>query len=470
MMSASKKTPPGSLISSPAESSPAFPELDVQEIKKKMRLKEEAAHRGKDLLPRTNAAGFDDIEQQIIAFTHDEVKEATEKVYYQLESFQHRMQNMRSVGHVAKMEQIALAAEGMFSVKGLGRRAELFVTREGVVNIKTSFENFKKQYGLKGDATYPENRFLHISVVFLLVVLETFFNGRFLARGDEGGLLGGVTFAFGFSAINAVLGFLLGYYTLRLSLHPNKAIKIPCIIFSMLIQCCMLGINLLLSWLRTTIAALGSGVVLTEAMKQIEWHDLFLSLTNPESLLLFGAGIICCIIITIDFWMMDDPFPGFGRISREYKQKIETYADMQSAILGELEEMQARNHRALDEVLDQAGAIFTESETVADLQNRWRRLYSAHLDHLEDVGKQLIGYYRTANMEARKTDPPPAHFQQSWTLKRPPLPEPTEQFLTAQKNIQAGTRDVQAAHMSCVKRISEAYLRALHEYQTIEQL
>jgi len=469
-MSASTKATLDSLGSSSQEPSLTFSEIDVQEIKKKLRLKEEGTHRGKDHLPKTNATGFDDVEQQIIAFAHAEVKEATEKVYHHLESLQHRMLNIRSVGHVAKMEQITMAAEGTFSAKGLGRKAELFVTREGVVNIKKNFENFKNQYGLKGDATYPENRFLHISVVLLLVVLETFFNGRFLARGDEGGLLGGVTFAFGFSAINAVLGFLLGYYTLRLSLHPKIAIKIPCIIFSMLLPSCMLGINLLLSWLRTTIASLGNGIVLKEAMKQIEWRDLILSLRDPESLLLFSAGIVCCIIITIDFWMMDDPFPGFGRISREYKAKIETYADMQSAILGELEEIQARNHKALDEVLDQASDIFAESEKLVESQNRWRRLYAAHLDHLEDVGKQLIGYYRTMNMEARKTEPPPAYFQQNWTLKRPPLPEPDEQSVSAQKRIQAETRDVQSAHISCVKRISEAYIKALHEYQTIEQL
>lgn len=458
-----------SSVSGYAEPSLTFTALDVPELKKKMHLKEEGTHRGKDNLPRSDAAELDDIEQQIVSFANNEVKDATEKFYRHLEFIQRHMQGIRSVGHVARMEQIALAAEGAFSAKGLGRKAELFVTREGVVNIKKNFENFKSQYGLKGDATYPENRFLYFSVVFMLVVLETFFNGRFLARGDEGGLLGGVTFAFGFSAINAVLGFLLGYYTLRLTLHPKKAIKIPCIIFSVLIPSCMLLVNLLLSWLRTTIASLGTGMVLTEAVKLMAWRDLIVSLSNPESLLLFGAGILCCIIITIDFWMMDDPFPGFGRISREYKARIENYADMQSAILGELEEMQSRNHKTLDEVLNQVSAVYAESERIADSQNRWRRLYSAHLDHIEDAAKQLLSYYRSVNMAARNT-PPPAHFQQSWMLKRPPLPNPDELFVSAQKSIQSETRDAQAAHMACVKRISEAYIRALNEYQTIEQL
>jgi hypothetical protein len=469
MMPASKKTMSSVLHPDREDPLAAFSELNIQDVKKQMRLKEEGTQRGKDNLPRTDAGDLDDIEQQIISFIHNEVKAATEKMYGHMESFQHRMHAMWSVGHVARMEQIALAAEGTFSAKCLGRKAELFVTREGVVNIKKSFENFKSQYGLKGDATYPENRFLYISVVLFLVVLETIFNGRFLARGDEGGLLGGVTFAFGFSAINAVLGFLLGYYTLRLCVHPNKTIKIPCIIFSILIQLCMLGVNLLLSWLRTMIATLGNGAVLTEAMKEIEWRDLFISLSNPESLLLFGAGILCCTIITIDFWMMDDPFPGFGRISREYKAKIETYADMQSAILDELEEIQAQNHRVLDEVLNKVGAISAESETITDSLSRWQRLYTAHLDYLEEAGKQLLSYYRSANMAARKTDPPP-HFQKIWVLKRPPLPEPDENFLAAQKSIQIETKNVHTAHMSCMKRISDAYNHALHEYQTVEQL
>ena len=73
-------------------------------------------------------------------------------------------------------------------------------------------------------------------------------------------------------------------------------------------------------------------------------------------------------------------------------------------------------------------------------------------------------------MEARKSDPPPAYFQKPWTLKRPPLPEPDESFMSAQKSIQLETRNVQSAHLSCVKRLSDSYLKALHEYQTIEQL
>lgn len=446
-----------------------FPELDAQEIKKKMRLREEGAQRGQDELPRTGAADVDDIEQQVISFINDKAKEATERMHEHLEALQRSMQGIRGVGHTAMMEQIVIATEGIFSSKVLGRKAELFVTRESVVNIKETFENFKKKYDLHGEAAYPENRFLHISVVALVVVLETFFNGRFLARGDEGGMLGGITFAFGFSAINAVLGFLLGYYVLRLILHPNRNVKIPGILFTIILQFCMLGVNLLLSWLRTMIVSLGQGEVLTEAMKEIQWRDLFLSLHNPESLILFGAGILCCIIVTIDFWMMDDPFPGFGRISREYKQKIETYADMQSTILDELEEIQAGSHQELAEVLSQVSAVSAESESLADTQNRWRRLYGSYLDHLEETGKQLLSTYRAANMAARKT-PAPAYFEQAWTLKRPALPEPSENFLNVQKAVHAEAKNIQDVHMSCVKRISEAYSHALQEYKSIEQL
>lgn len=459
----------GGLGSSYATSPLTFPELDIQKIKKKMRLKEEGTQRGKDSLPRTDSSDLDDVELQIISTINEEVRSATEAVHDHLESFQHRMQNMHGVGHVARMEQITLAAEGSFAAKVLGRKAELFTTREGVTNIKASFESFKKKYSLTGDATYPDSRFLHISIVALLVSLETYFNGSFLAKGDEGGLFSSITLAFAFSAINATLGFFLGHYALRLYIHPDKAKKYSGIFLCTLIPLLMLGVNLLLSWLRTTMANLGEGEVLTEAMKKIEWHSLFASLNNPDSLLLFCAGIMCCLIITIDFWKMDDPFPGFGAISREYKSKIDHYADMKSAILEELEEIQAQSHQELDQTLNNVSAMSSESGAVFDAQNRWRRLYSSHLDQLEDAAKQLLGYYRTANMAARKSDPP-AHFQQSWKLQRPSLPEPDASFMSALGSIQSETKNVQKTHIECLKRISGAYNRALNEYQTIEQL
>lgn len=463
-----------------------FNEIDIQKNKKKMRLKEVGAQRGASNLPRTDAIEIDDTEEQIVSWINSEAKSAAENIHDHLQSFQYRMQNMRGVGNVAKMEQITSAAEGEFSAKVLARKAELFTTREAVSHIKARFEGFKSKHGLEGDASYPESRFYHFSIVLLLVGVETIVNGQFFGKASEGGLLGGITEAFAFSAINAVLGFFLGFYVTRLCLAPNLIKKAIGVLLCILVPLCMLFINLLLAWYRANLTALAEGAVFDSAKAILISSDpalsigtlgavqhftvtLVSSLNSLDSILLFALGVLCCIIITIDFWLIDDPFPGFGRLSREYKAKIETYADMKSAILDELSETQQESHKALDEVLNNVSAMSSETETIHEAQNRWRRLYDAHLDHLEDAGRQLLKFYRASNEASRTTDVP-LHFNQPWVLKRPPLPEPDDGFNKAIEGIQAETKSVQAAHVSCLQRISNAYNGALKEYQSVDEL
>ncbi|MDE1152087.1 MAG: hypothetical protein PW788_06055 [Micavibrio sp.] len=448
-----------------------FAEIDIQKNKKKMRLKEEGTLRGSNNLPRSEAVEFDDVEQSIISFINQEVHAAIEAVSDHLQSFQHRMQNMHGVGHSAEMEKIAIAAEGSFKANVLKRKAELFTTREEVTNIKTSFDNFRARNGLEGDASYPDSRFFYFSVVVLLVVLETYVNGMFFAQGHEQGMIGGILTALIPSILNAILGFCLGNYALRLFIHKYKPKKVAGVALSILLPLLMIGLNLSIAHLRTAMIGLSEGGTSVDAARialqsvsttPFALHDL-------ESWLLFAMGCACCLIVTLDFWKMDDPYSGFGAISREYKEKINQYAEMKAAALEELEDIQKESHSELDEAKQEVSAMSSEAGTVFESQNRWRLLYSAHLTHLEDAAKQLLGYYRTANMTARKTEPP-AHFNQTWKLKKVAPPEPDESFLSALKTIQSETKNVQEAYITCARRIGKAYDDALNEYQTIEQL
>lgn len=448
-----------------------FPEIDIPKNKKKMRLKEEGELRGANNLPRTDAVEFDDVEQSIISFANQEVNNAIGAIAAHLESFQQRMLHSHGLGHTAEMEKISISAEGAFKSHVLKHKAHLFTTREDVTNIKTSFENFKKKNGLEGDATYPDSRFYYFSVVALLVVIETYVNGMFFAQGHEQGMVGGILTAFIPSVLNALLGFCMGNFAMRLFIHKYKPKKIAGIVLAVAIPCMMVGLNLAIAHLRTAMLGLGEDSTSVDAAK-IAMKTLVeapITLQDMESWLLFAMGCACCLIVTYDFWKTDDPYSGFGAISREYKEKINEYADMKTAAFDELDGIRDQSNLALDAARKSVSDMSSEAGTISDSQNRWRLLYNSHLNHLEDAAKQLLGFYRTANMTARKTEPP-AHFNKTWELKRVAPPEPDESFLGTLKNIQNETSNVQEAYLACARRIGKAYDEALNEYKTIEQL
>lgn len=114
--------------------------IDIEKTKARLRLKQEATERGKKNLPRADAPGFDDVEQKIISSINDEVRIAREACHDHLQSYQHRIQNLEGIGLVSKMEQIAIAAEGNFKAHVLARKAALFDTAGGGVEIASAKE------------------------------------------------------------------------------------------------------------------------------------------------------------------------------------------------------------------------------------------------------------------------------------------------------------------------------------------
>ena len=456
--------------SSYTSSALAFERIDIEKTKRKLKLVKEGARRGTDELPRSDAEELDDIEQKVAAFIQQEAANASETIHDHLESFKYRLKDARSQNNANKMEQIAAQTEANLKAKSLSNKALLFTTHESVSNIKDKFDRFKSKYDLFGEASYPSSRFLNYSVIALIVVLETGLNGTFLGKADEGGIVGGIAFAFAFALINAVLAYFLGNHVLRYVNYRSSVIKAICVVGSLSLAGLMFATNLILAWIRTQATGFAeNNQTITSALQDIRLNELLPALANVESMILFAVGMACCTILTFDFWNMDDPFPGFGKISREYKSKIDHYADLKSDVIDELHEIQKEAYAELEQIHNEVSSLSEQADTIIEAEDRWRRLHVAHLDHLEDAGRQLIGTYRVSNMSARKTEEP-GYFKENWSLKRYADNAADGHFLAIAKSIQTELKSLGKSQTACVKRITAAYDEALAEYKTIEQL
>ncbi len=323
--------------SSYKNNSQTLPQLNTDNLKAKLRLKQEATERAEADLPPTNLSIFDDVEQKVISFINDEVNSATESYYDHLRSFEERINRLPAAGNVGSIESVAIKAEGDF--EGLVRRdaSNLHIARVAVTESETDLENFKNDNNLKRSARYPDSRFLYVSVALLLVTIETGLNGFFFAQGHELGLLGGGFTALVPSLLNVCAGYYIGNFAFRLAVNKNKLKKFSGILFCIFLPFLILCMNLLVAHYRSAMTNLTEeGSVIAAKMALTSFSTIPFNLQDVESWLLFAMGSLFCVIATIDFWKMDDSYLHFGEITRDHKRKLYDYADMKAHSLEEL--------------------------------------------------------------------------------------------------------------------------------------
>lgn len=447
-----------------------LPQLDIEKVKAKFRLKEEAAMRGKANVPATDAVHFDDIEQKIVSRIGDEVKSATEAYYDHIRSFEERINRLHAAGHVGTLENIALTAEGDF--ESLVRRdaTSLYIARAAVTSRETDLEKFKQENDLARSAHYPDSRFLYIAIAAFLITIETGINGMFFAQGHELGLLGGGFTALIPSLLNVCAGYYMGNFACRLSIHKGALKRFGGIVLCFALPILIFAMNLLIAHYRSAMMDIGNEGSARAAKTALETFIAApFQLHDVESWLLLATGCLFFLIASLDFWKMDDPYPHFGEISRDHDRKLHEYAGLKESSLEELADLRDDSLERLEDASNLVNSKINEANVIVDSQTRWKLLFAEHLDHLESAGRELLAFYRTAN-SMKRTAPPPAYFLDQWSLPRPTLPEAGINFVKVLNGFQEETVGLQEAYSACATRIGKAYKQALTEYRTIEQL
>lgn len=443
-----------------------FPQLDAEKIKVQLKLKEEAIERGNKNLPLASTKALDDMEERIVAYVDDQMKDVSESYYDNNRSFEDRVNRLKSRGNVGKLEEIAESTESDFKKQTHQSKFEIYTSRSELKSMERYVNKFKENNNLDRPAIYPKNLALHYAIIFFLVVIETYMNGYFFAKGHELGMVGGIFTAFVPSILNMIGAFFVGHYTFRLFPNVSSTKKLLGIIFCILLTTLILYINLGVAHLRSAM------IIGAEHPEQIALKNLFfapLSLVDIESWLLFAMGCFCSLIASIKFWSADDRYYDFGRIARTHKERIEEYVNITSHLMDTLESIRDSRLRELDEEYSLISSRYDEANSIFDNQKRWKILFGEYLSHLENVGRILLSYYRNHNIAVRTTKPP-KHFLEEWTLVKTSQPETGIDFKQIIKDFKEDTDRAQQVYAASTKRINLGYNTAVNEYQTIEQL
>ncbi len=390
-------------------------ELDLEKIKDELNLIQEGQSRGEKNIPSSSTKALDDIEHQIIATIEAEQRRQQQTLNNQLQAYQQRIGKLDLEHEAINIASAAQRASTEFIVKVDDGKAKLFTLWRNVCMIENQWNDFRKKHNLTHPADYPLSRLWNFAIIIVILGIESVLNGTFLARGLETGLIGGVVEAFVIAAINVSFGFFLGNSVMRYLFHRNYFVRALTLI-EVPISCTIaVFFNLLVGHYRDALNGPDPMHASAAALDSFTLHPF--ALVDIQSWVLFAMGLFFSVVAAVDGFKMDDPYPGYGKISRKHDEIIQEYTDEKANIIDDLS---STCSQALNDIREARQSLATGRSELSGILDHREKL-SQHLEeshkYLNRAANDLLSTYRNANMRARSS-PAPAHFNGSYSLPK----------------------------------------------------
>jgi hypothetical protein len=390
-----------------------YQEIHVERIKVELRLESRATQAGKRELPPTDSTSLDPVEHEIVEKFEGERKVQLDEFLGHLKVRQDQLVEYQIGPTATEATAVAQDAEARFHALRTRRLEELFRLREDVLAADADLRNFRRDHGLDRPAHYPESKLLHIAILALLVAIEAPFSGYMFAQSSEQGLLGGLTVALGFAALNVFFAWTMGRATLPWLHYHRLAPKIAAVFGAPVLFLVLTGgFNIVLANYRE-IAQRTPDYAGRETMQRLR-ADPF-GLEEFESWLLLILGVSFGLIAMVDGYRWDDPYPGYGRRDRHLRAREADYVLAKDSAFEDVEALRDEELQKLDAVTEDLRQRQNTYQGLRQVLDAEVRQFEAHIGYLERTCDLLLSTYRQLNRAARST-PPPRYFTERFTF------------------------------------------------------
>lgn len=447
----------------PESSGPAFPELDIEKIKKDFNLAEEGRKRGGKNLPPAKSESLDDIEHKIVAVMESEQRRCLQSYNNQLNACHQRIAGLDLENEAINIGSAAQRASTEFIVKVDEGKAKLFTLWRNVCMIEDQWNDFRRQHNLTHPADYPLSRLWNFAVILVILTIESVLNGNFLARGLETGLIGGVIEAFVIAAINVSFGVFLGNFVIRYLFHRSYFLRTLAFIEVPASFLIAVFFNLLVGHYRDALGGPDPEHASAFALSTFTLNPFFLA--SFQSWVLFAMGLFFFAVAAFDGFKMDDPYPGYGKISRKHEEITQDYTNEKANIIDDLS---YTRDRALDSIREARQNLATRRTELANLLDQREKLISlieTHQNYLNRAANDLLSIYRNANMNAR-TSPAPSHFNGSYSLPKSSSPSSPPHAINI-KLLDANIEKADAALKNAINQVNTKFEEAVGAFHQI---
>jgi hypothetical protein len=444
-----------------------FDDLNIARVASELELERKGAERGSRNEPDPGSSGRDDVELAIIERIQAEKKGAHGLLLEEFRVYRDRLSVLDFEGRFSLIEQAAPEAVGSIRAEAAQGRDDLHRLRRELVELERERDAFRDKHGLSRTARplSGATKALKIGILAVIIVVEVFINGSFLAKSNELGLLGGTVEAFSFACLNVLISFFLGLIGARQINHRNywrKAI----VLFSITTYILIIGLlNLALAHYREI-----SGTITADAGQQVMEHIIAAPfvLSDLKSWLFFMVGAIFSAISFGDGVLFTDPYPGYGLIEQRLKAAHETYAARKSTLIDGLEDIRDEVSETLREARRDLTVRRSEHDAILESRARMVSLFEEHQDQLEHAATALLSTYYEANRGTRTTSVP-RRFSQKFKLSRYKVG--LEQFPeSARDDLRRQIAENQALLVRQVEMIQQEFETAVSAYHQIDDL
>ncbi|NDP47496.1 MAG: hypothetical protein GZ085_03725 [Sulfuriferula multivorans] len=171
-------------------------------------------------------------------------------------------------------------------------------------------------------ASYPDSNVLHFGIVFLCLVAEGIANAYFFSDNSLG-LIGGFLEALLISLANVVASFMAGWLCLREINHKSTVRKALGLIGFMVIVVFLVFLHLASAQYREALQRSGD----VEFFTSLAFNPS--TLQDMQSFLLMGIGAVISLFAMYKGYTFDDPYPGYGKVYRIWKDRNDKVSEAQ---------------------------------------------------------------------------------------------------------------------------------------------
>jgi hypothetical protein len=428
--------------------------IDTDRIARKLELEVRGAERGRRRLPSSQQTVFDEVEQTIVQEINNASVIQHGQVIGTLKALRRTVERFNVKSKLAQLRLVASEAQARFTEARQKIRGDLKRLQNESVAAHEELALFRKKHRLSRPARLPANPWTSGGLLLLVLAFETALNGLFFAKGSELGLIGGIGVAFGASALNVAFCFFLGFGLARQINRRFFPLRAMAALLTVTLLVGIVAFHLFIAHFRDATALVGEGAAYRTAVQTILQEPW--ALTEIQSWFLFGLGTAFSIIAFSKGYGWDDPYPGYGAVTRRALDAEMAHEGARQDLFADLGDT---TDAAVHDFKTALASLPIEAQQADNARSQASALaqkLALYEDHLEEVANSLLARYRDANGAARP-DRPPARFDERWHLtpRTDPLSLLGDTGAAATENMDAVLAEIQELHDGLLTRYQD---------------
>jgi len=372
-----------------------FPDLEPGKIAKEFELEARGKQRAAGGEPPRGPGQLDDIENQIVEHVKSAQRNSHQIMDNDLQSYAQRLGSLHFQERVTAIKTTAPNCIVEYRTEVAKGSNELHEVRRDLLQHEKTWDAFRTEHGITRLALLPSRAvtFLKWGFLVLLLIVEGALNGAFLAKGNQLGLVGGVSEALTFAALNVGAALAAAVLGARLLIHRNYFLKLIGAMAVAAWLCFAVLLNLALAHYREVAGTLASdgGLQVVARIKEAPF-----ALNEIQSWVLLGIGLLFAVAAFVDSLLLFDPYWGYGGIEKRLRQARLRYQHLHADLVNELRAIYEDYSKKLELIGQDLAARLGELGRVVEARQRRIEMFNAHQDQLETAANTLLSIYRQA--------------------------------------------------------------------------